>query len=97
MTDYTEYNWVDHEAIAQYRGIEKRLPINSIETTHGVIKLSTDKPIIFVSAITDKLGNFDAEVTATQNYVASFNAGIVIGQLILSLNDFIIKGNDFAK
>jgi hypothetical protein len=97
VTDYSEYNWVDHEAIGNFRSIENKLPFNSLETTHGVIKLSTDKPIIFISAITDRLGYFDIEVNATQNYVPSFNAGIVVGQLLTSLNDFVIAGNEFKK
>jgi hypothetical protein len=97
VTDYSEYNWVDHEAIENFRSIENKLPFNSLETTHGVIKLSTNKPIIFISAITDRLGYFDSEVNATQNYVPSFNAGIVTGQLLTSLNDFVIAGNEFKK
>jgi hypothetical protein len=97
VTDYSKYNWVDHEGIEHFKSIENKLPFNSIETTHGVIKLSSDKPIIFISAITDRLGYFDSEVNATQNYVPSFNAGIVTGQLLTSLNDFVIGGNEFKK
>ncbi len=97
VTDYTEYSWVDHEAIASYKKLESRLPLSSSETTHGVIKISTDKPIIFVSGITDRLGAFDTDVTPSQNYVASFNAGIVLGQLVCSLNDMVLNGFDFGK
>ncbi len=97
VTDYREYNWVDHEAIVHYKQVEKQLPINSLETTHGVIKFSTDKPIIFISAITDRLEHFDTEVTATQTYVSSFNAGIVLGQLFCSLNDFVMQRNRLEK
>jgi hypothetical protein len=97
VTDYSEYNWVDHEAIEHFRSIENKLPFNSLETTHGIIKLSTDKPIIFISAITDRLGYFDSEVNAIQNYVSSFNAGIVAGQLLISVNEFVIAGNEFRK
>ncbi|MBC7863210.1 MAG: hypothetical protein IAF38_09560 [Bacteroidia bacterium] len=96
VTDYTEYNWVDPEAIAHFRQVEKKLPFNSLETTHGVIKLSTTKPIIFVSAITDQLEHFDVEVNPTQNYVPAFNAGIVLGQLVVALNGFAQQGNGFG-
>lgn len=89
VTDYNEYAWVDAEAIATFRSVEKKLPVGSLETTHGVIRLSTDRPIIFVSAITDREGNFDMEVTPGQNYVASFNGGLVMGQLLLDLNTFL--------
>src|SRR5690606_14889805 len=98
VTDYAEYNWIDHEAVEHFKSVEKRLPFNSLETTHGVIKLSSkDKPIIFISAITDRLGYFDNEVNASQNYVSSFNSGIVAGQLLVSLNDFIITGGELKK
>ena len=96
VTDYSEYNWVDHEAVDHYQAVEKRLPFNSLETTHGVIKLSTPKPILFISAITDRLGFFDSEVNASQNYVSSFNAGIVAAQLLINLNDFVGAGNSFS-
>jgi len=87
VTDYGEYSWVDQEAIQSFRSIEKKLPIGSLETTHGVIRFSSDKPCMFVSAIVDREGHFDLEVTPGQNYVGSFNAGIVIGQFIADLND----------
>ena len=96
VTDYTKYNWVDHEAIEHYKSIEGQLPFNSLETTHGVIRLAGDNPIIFMSAITDRLGYFDTEVNAVQNYVASFNAGIVAAQLIISLNEFVVAGNSLG-
>jgi hypothetical protein len=95
VTDYTKYKKVDPEAVQHYKQVEPTLPLSSIETTHGVIKLSTDKPIIFLSAIADRLGFFDEEVTPTQNYAAAFNAGIVLGQLFISLNDLALGGFDF--
>lgn len=87
VTDYSEYAWVDKEAIDAFRLIEKKLPIGSLETTHGVIRLSSNKPCMFVTAITDREGHFDAEVTPSQNYICSFNAGIVLGQFLVDLNE----------
>ena len=95
VTDYTEYNWVDDEAVTHFRK-ESKLPVSSLETTHGVIKLCSDRSIIFISAITDRIGYFDSEVNPTQNYVASFNAGIVLGQLLISLNEFYLTGKSFS-
>ena len=96
VTEYEEYNWADHEAMAKYNEVETRLPCNSSETTHGVVKLSTNKPIIFVSPITDQFGHFDFEVTPTQNYAASFNAGIAIGHLLCALDSYVKDGNSFS-
>lgn len=96
VTEYEEYNWADHEGMAHYKEAEKRLPCNSSETTHGVVKLCTDKPIIFLSPITDQFGNFDFEVIPTQNYAASFNAGLAAGHLLCALVDFVKSGNEFG-
>jgi len=85
VTDYGQYTWVDKEAIASFRKVESKLPVGSIETTHGVIRLSSKQPCMFVSAIADREGHFDLEVTAGQNYTASFNAGIVLGHFINDL------------
>jgi hypothetical protein len=87
VTDYGEYSWVDQEAIQSFRSVEKKLPIGSLETTHGVIRLSTDRPCLFVSAIVDREGHFEMEVTPGQNYIGSFNAGIVLAQFISDLYD----------
>ena len=87
VTDYGEYSWVDKEAVNSFRKGEDKLPIGSLETTHGVIRLSSDKPCMFISAIVDREGHFDLEVTPGQNYTASFNVGIVLGQFITDLND----------
>ena len=87
VTDYGEYNWVDHEAIQSFRTVETKLPVGSLETTHGVIRLSSNQPCFFVSAITDREGHFDMEVTPGQNYIASFNAGLVLAQFISDLNE----------
>jgi len=89
VTDYGEYSWVDREAIDGFRMVEKKLPVGSLETTHGVIRLSSDRPCMFISAITDREGHFDMEVTPGQNYIASFNAGIVLGQFINDLSERI--------
>jgi hypothetical protein len=95
VTDYGEYAWVDGETVSKFRNIEKKLPIGSLETTHGVIRLCSDYPAMFISAITDSEGNFDIEVTAGQNYTAAFNAGIMLGQLLMDVNALLITNNNF--
>ncbi|HYE54052.1 MAG TPA: hypothetical protein VD996_04385 [Chitinophagaceae bacterium] len=87
VTDYGEYAWVDEEALHSFRNAEKKLPVGSLETTHGVIRLSSALPCIFVSAITDRIGHFEMEVIPSQNYICSFNMGIVLAQFIADLNE----------
>jgi hypothetical protein len=62
-------------------------PVSSIETTHGLIRVSApeDAAFIFISGITDRLGYFAMEVTPRkedQNFVAAFNAGIIVGHIV---------------
>ncbi len=89
VLDYGEYTWVDTQAVTAFRKVESNLPVGSIETTHALIRISSDQPCMFVSAITDSEGHFDMEVTSAQNYIAAFNAGIVLGQLIVGINDWL--------
>jgi hypothetical protein len=92
VTDYNQYEKVDKQAVEHYKNVERNLEFVSLETTHGVIKLRSDNtPIMFLSAITDRIGYFKSEVTATQNYVASFNAGIVLAELLCSINDLFLS------
>jgi len=95
VTDYGEYAWVDAECVNAFRKVEKHYPIGSLETTHGVIRLCSDYPAMFVSAITDSEGNFDIEVTAGQNYTAAFNAGIVLGQFLVDVNALLTVNTGF--
>jgi len=96
VVDYSEYDWVDNETVAAFRKVETRFPVGSLETTHGVIRLCSEKPMLYISAITDKEGDFAIEVTAGQNYVAAFNAGIVVGQFINDLYfNYLSKTADF--
>ena len=62
---------------------------NSIETTHGVVKISTSgEPILFLSPITDRLNHFNEDVTDTQNYVSAFNGGLALGELLCALAEY---------
>jgi len=85
ITDPNDFAWADEAGINDYTKTGEKSPIGSIETTHGVIRLASELPIIFVSAITDRLTRFASEVTPSQNYIASFNGGILLSHLIPAL------------
>jgi hypothetical protein len=61
------------------------------------VKISTKAPIIFISPVTDRFGHFADDVSSVQNYVAAFNGGVVLRELLWSLCTFVDKGNPFAK
>jgi len=85
ITNYNDYAWADEAGLKHYEQLEVRSPVGSIETTHGVIRICSTIPTIFVSAISDRLGYFASEITPGQNYVSSFNAGILLSYLIPEL------------
>ncbi len=84
ITNYSDYLWADKAGIEKLSTEEfaKHFRISSIETTHGLIRLSTKIPVMWVSAITDREGFFDIEVTPLQNDICSINGGILVGKFI---------------
>jgi len=89
IVDYDDYYWADPETVLAFRSVEGHLPIGSLETTHGVIRLcSGTSQFMFASGITDRVGYFNFEVAPAdyaQNFVAAHNAGIAIAQMLPSL------------
>ena len=48
-----------------------------------------DGPFLFIAGITDRLGHFEEDLQQnrhSQRFVASFNCGIVLGQLLAMLH-----------
>jgi hypothetical protein len=89
VTDYTKYQNADkatHDAFES--GAFGDTKAVSIETTHGVVRLSTDAPLLFVSPITDRYQSFAEDVDDVQNYIAAFNAGIVVSEMLVELDAF---------
>ena len=90
ITNYDDYAWADHEALEafermQHQHKQKHRPVGSIETTHGIIRLQSEAPFLFISGITDRLGYFNLEVTSrsySQNFACAHNAGVVTALLL---------------
>lgn len=88
VQNYEHYIWADKRAIEAFRKRGNKGVIGSVESTHGIIRLSLPKddiPFLFISGITDEDGKFDAQVTPrmySQNFVAAHNAGIALCYLI---------------
>lgn len=85
VTDYSEYDRVDQEAVDHFHAAAPGALLRSIETTHGVVRISTERPVLFLSPVTDRLGHFE-DVNDTQNYVCAFNGGLVLGELLCRLS-----------
>lgn len=89
IVDYDDYYWADPKTVSAFRSVEKRLPIGSLETSHGVIRLcAATSQFMFASGITDRIGYFNYEVAPAdygQSFVAAHNAGIAVAQMLPSL------------
>ena len=90
VTDYGSYDTIDAQALKEFAAAAPEgYTANSIETTHGVVKISTSgEPILFLSPITDRLNHFNEDVTDTQNYVSAFNGGLALGELLCALAEY---------
>ncbi len=89
VTDYTEYATKDKETVAAFTQSNNISLAGSLETTHGLIRVSSNAPFVFVSGITDRVGFFDTEVNPrsyAQNTVAAHNAGIVVAWMLPQLD-----------
>ena len=89
ITNYDDYAWADEEALHAFKEVceehRERPPIGAVETTHGIIRLQSGKPFIFISGITDRIGHFNMEVGPrpyAQNFACAHNAGVVAAWLI---------------
>ncbi len=89
IMNYDDYAWADEEALHAFKEVceehREKPPIGSVETTHGIIRLQSETPFIFISGITDRIGHFNMEVGPrpyAQNFACAHNAGVVAAWLI---------------
>jgi hypothetical protein len=98
ITDYAKYQNADKAARDAFdNGAFGGAKAVSIETTHGVVRLSSDAPTLFVSPITDRYQSFSDDVTDAQNYIAAFNAGIVVSEMLVELDAFFRWKSQISK
>jgi hypothetical protein len=89
VTDVKEYAQADRLTLDAYLTKYKRVDAKSLETTHGLIRVQSEAPFLFISGIANRMGRFDDDVKPrlyAQNTTAAHNAGIVLGQMIPKIN-----------
>lgn len=99
VTNYAEYTKADQSTIDAARANGVTLDIGSVETTHGIIRLQSESPFVFISGITDREGHFDEDVngrdafgnvkTTAQNYTAAFNIGVCLANVLPDVVSYI--------
>lgn len=100
ITDYHDYATADQIGMEIIKNGGITNTIGSAETTHGVIRLQSNAPFVFISGITDRSGHFDEDVngkdskgntkTEAQNFTAAYNIGICLAWLMPKIAGFII-------
>lgn len=99
ITNYADYQYSDESGLKALADTGNTLPVGSVETTHGVIRLMCDAPFLFISGITDRVGHFADDVdgkdangntkTEAQNFTAAFNIGVCLSHLIPKMAVFV--------
>jgi len=89
VTYVGEYVRADQATLDAYLTKYERGGAKSLETTHGLIRVQSEAPFIFVSGIANRMGHFDDDVGPrcyAQNTSAAHNAGIVLANIIPRIN-----------
>lgn len=85
ITNYDDYVWADPMALKDCLVKNPTYPVGSVETTHGLIRSTSEAPFLFVSGITNRLGYLNQEQApraVAQNFAAAHNAGIALAWLL---------------
>jgi hypothetical protein len=89
VTNYADYDIKDPIAL---QAVESNFPdalIGSLETTHGLIRMQSEAPFLFVSGIVDRVGHFAEDVgtpSYAQNFVGAHNAGVAVAWMMAKLD-----------
>lgn len=88
VTNYGTYPAADQATLTAFNAVPSPgAPGVSVETTHGLIRLSAPAgvPVLFVSGIANRVLHYDTEATALHRYTAAFNMGVVVGDMLVEL------------
>lgn len=86
VLDYNQYDKADAATLTAWAATGTG-PAVSVETTHGLIRLGAPAgvPVLFASGIANRVGFYGPEATKPHRYLASFNLGTVLGDMLVAL------------
>lgn len=94
IVHYEKYSIADEKSLEDFHQSKIADTPACLETTHGIVSMAANPdngsptiPVIFVSPITDRYLQFSSDVDDVQNYVAAFNAGIAVGEILVLINN----------
>jgi len=89
VTTTTDYGVADPHTKQAFEALDVPSKAVSIETTHGLIRVQSDSPFVFVSGIANRIGGYGTEVLPredAQNTAAAHNAGVAVAWMLGSLD-----------
>ena len=90
VTDPAEYVQADAETLAVFASAGGCA--GSLETTHGLIRVQSEAPFLFVSGIANRVGHYQDDVFPrlhAQNQSAAHNAGVVLARMLPRINEWL--------
>ncbi len=94
VTDYSEYGLIDPITAKTFWSKVNGAKAASVETTHGLIRVQSESPFLFVSGIVNRFGCFDQEVNPrshSQNTAAAHNSGVIVSWLLGRLDSLPVS------
>jgi hypothetical protein len=85
VTNSADYAWTDRQALEKFKQVTGTVLTESLETTHGVIRLVLGPRFLYVSGIANAVGEFQTQVGQrpySQSFVAAHNAAIGLAWLL---------------
>jgi hypothetical protein len=91
VTDYQEYAEADAVGIQALARQGIAHPVASLESTHGVVRVQSEAPFLFISGIAERAGQefWSNPKTEAQQYAASFNIGVCLAWMIGRIPEYI--------
>lgn len=93
VTDPACYAVSDDSTVKAFQVLKiAQLPV-SLETTHGLIRIQSDSPFLFVSGIVNRFQQFAADVSPRsngQNTAGAFNAGVTVAWMLAALDASLV-------
>jgi hypothetical protein len=90
VSQSSNYATCDPLTIKAFDGLQTAAKAVSLETTHGLIRVQSDSPFIFVSGIVNRFQQFGVDVVPrldAQNTAGAHNTGVAVTWMLSSLDE----------
>jgi len=89
VSQSADYEAADPLTLQAFQGLQVAAKAVSLETTHGLIRVQSESPFLFVSGIVNRFQQFGTDIAPrsdAQNTAGAHNAGVTVTWLLSSLD-----------